>query len=70
MSKNKTKKFAASGYSEGGASYSSKILKAWKTLKLSPKSDIDANLDTLRNRASDLSINSSVGRLSIPAPQM
>lgn len=54
-----------SGYSEGGASLIKKTLKSWVPLHLSAKSDIDANLHTLRNRAADLAINSAIGRAAI-----
>ena len=50
-----------SGYSEGGASLNKKTLKSWLPNHLSAKSDIDRNLNTLRNRAHDLSINSALG---------
>ena len=54
-----------SGYSEGGASQEKKVLKAWQPRHLSAKSDIDANLKQLRNRAADLTMNSAVGRAAI-----
>ena len=69
-SKNKVRQraptdFKNSGYSEGGASRTSKILKAWSPIKLSPKTDIDMNLSTLRNRAFDMSINTPIGAAAI-----
>lgn len=54
-----------SGYSEGGASLNKKTLKTWLPNHLSAKSDIDRNLNTLRNRAHDLSINSALGAAAI-----
>ena len=54
-----------SGYSEGGASQTSSILKTWNPLKLSSKSDIDRNLNPLRNRAADTAINTPVGAAAI-----
>ena len=50
-----------SGYSEGGASRTRPALKSWFPRHLSAKSDIEDNLKTLRERAHDLSINSSLG---------
>ena len=57
--------FKNSGYSEGGASRTNNILKSWAPIKLSAKSDIDANLYTLRNRAADMSINTPIGASAI-----
>lgn len=57
--------FKNSGYSEGGASLTSKILRTFNPLKLSPKSDIDTNLEILRNRASDMAINTPIGAAAI-----
>lgn len=54
-----------SGYSEGGASLQKDALKSWWPQRLSAKSDIDANLVTLRNRASDQAINSPIGSAAI-----
>lgn len=54
-----------SGYSEGGASHSKKVLKSWLPNHFSAKSDIDLNLKTLRDRASDLFLNSAVGHAAI-----
>lgn len=53
------------GYSEGGASHQSNILKGWNPVKSSSKSDIDLNLNTLRNRAADEAINTPVGAAAI-----
>ena len=50
-----------SGYSEGGASVTKKSLKTYQPRHYSAKEDIDRNLQTLRNRAHDLAINSAVG---------
>lgn len=54
-----------SGYSGGGANLQSNILKSWFPVKLSSKSDIDRNLSTLRNRASDEAINTPIGAAAI-----
>ena len=59
-----------SGYGEGGASQRSNILKAWHPLKASPKSDINAHLFTLRNRAADQSINTPIGAAAIKTSAM
>lgn len=59
------KRIRNSGYSEGGASRTSNILKAWDPTKLSSKSDIDRNLETLRNRAADEAINTPIGAAAI-----
>ncbi len=58
-------KFQNSGYSEGGASQTSNILKTWNPMKLSSKSDIDQNLSPLRNRAADTAINTPIGAAAI-----
>jgi len=50
-----------SGYADGGAGFSKPALKAYHPRKLSAKADIGANLKVLRDRASDLSINTPVG---------
>ena len=54
-----------SGYSHGGASLTSNVLKTYMPQILSAKSDIDMNLETLRNRAADLAINSPLGAAAI-----
>lgn len=58
-------RFKNSGYSEGGASRSSNILKSYLPLRFSAKSDIDANLPLLRNRSADQAINTPVGAAAI-----
>lgn len=78
MRKKRDKKLAAkvnasfrnSGYSDGGASHTSNILKAWNPRKLSSKSDIDRNLTTLRNRAADEAINTPIGAAAISTSTM
>ena len=50
-----------SGYSEGSASIEKNRLKTWHPRKLSPVSDINLNLSTLRNRSSSLAINTPIG---------
>lgn len=54
-----------SGYSEGGASLTSSILKSYLPLRLSSKADIDANLPLLRNRSADQAINTPIGAAAI-----
>lgn len=54
-----------SGYSDGGASWQKDALKSWHPQRLSAKSDIDANLVTLRNRAADQVINTPIGSAAI-----
>ena len=54
-----------SGYSEGGASRTSSILKSYLPLRLSAKTDIDANLPLLRNRSADQAINTPIGAAAI-----
>ena len=58
-------KIRNSGYSEGGASLESNVLKNWQPRKLSAKSDINPRLDLLRSRAADQAINSPVGAAAI-----
>lgn len=50
-----------SGYSGGGASRSRSALRGYNPLKSSTKADIDVNLPLLRNRSSDMYINSPIG---------
>lgn len=54
-----------SGYSEGGASLHKDSLRSWQPKRLSSKSDIDANLVTLRNRAADQATNTPIGSAAI-----
>ena len=63
--KSKARKFKNSGYSGGGASLENKTLKLWRPKHFSAKSDIDMNLATLRNRASDLVYNSPLGSAAV-----
>lgn len=58
------------GYSEGGASHTSSILKAYHPVRASAKSDIDANLYTLRNRSADQAINTPIGAAAIQTSSM
>lgn len=58
------------GYSEGGASHTSGILKAYHPIRASAKSDIDANLYTLRNRSADQAINTPIGAAAIQTSSM
>lgn len=54
-----------SGYDSGGASVTKKTLKSWNPRHYSAKSDIDANLKTLRERAADLYMNTPIGHAAI-----
>lgn len=54
-----------SGYSEGGASRTSSILKSYLPVRSSAKSDIDANLPLLRSRSADQAINTPIGAAAI-----
>ena len=60
-----TRKFRESGYSDGGASLTKDALKSWRPKRYSAKSDIDANLTTLRNRAADQAINTPIGSAAL-----
>ncbi len=57
--------FKNTGYDGGGASHTSGVLKSWNPIKSSAKADINAHLDTLRNRASDQAINTPIGSAAI-----
>jgi lambda family phage portal protein len=59
-----------SGYSDGGASWQKESLRSWNPKRLSSKSDIDANLATLRNRAADQAINTPLGSAAIVTSTM
>lgn len=61
----KKQKTVNTGYSEGGASRKTGTMKAWNPLKASAKSDIDANLFSLRNRSNDQAINTPIGASAI-----
>lgn len=65
-----TPKIKNTGYSEGGASHTSGILKEWNPRKSSANADIGANLDTLRNRSADQAINTPVGAAAINTTAM
>ena len=58
-------KITNTGYSDGAASRSRQALRGYNPMKSSPRADIDANLSTLRNRSSDMYINSPIGASSI-----
>jgi capsid protein len=58
------------GYSDGGASRTSGILKAWLPRKSSAKADINANLELLRDRAADQAINTPIGAAAINTTSM
>ena len=59
-----------SGYSDGGASWQKDALRSWHPQRLSSKSDIDANLTTLRNRAADQATNTPLGSAAIVTSTM
>ena len=69
MKKNYSKKFVNSGYSEGGASQQKHTLKTYNPRHYSSKLDLDYNLNTLRNRAADLVINSPIGAAAMNVMQ-
>ena len=50
-----------SGYSAGGANREKNTLRSFLPTHYSAKSDIDFNIETLRNRAADLVMNSPIG---------
>ena len=54
-----------SGYSDGGASVTRNTIKTYQPRHYSAKEDIDRNLQTLRDRAHDLAINSAIGAAAI-----
>ena len=56
-----------SGYSDGGASLRSTLLRDWLPDVRSAESDIDANWDVLRRRSGDLARNSAIGAAAIGA---
>lgn len=57
------------GYSESGASVTKKSMKGWRAKSKSPQSDIDLNLDTLRQRSRDLFMGGTLGRSAIVTPR-
>lgn len=59
------RKYNNSGYDKSGASQEKKSLKGWGARSKSPQEDIDANLDTLRQRSRDLYMSAPLGRSSI-----
>ncbi len=61
----KKHKYKNSGYSSGGASPSKNTLKEWTPRHYSAVSDLDTNLNILRNRSFDLAINSPIGAAAI-----
>ncbi len=65
MSKKNKPHIVNSGYDNGGASRDRKTLKTWTPSHYSAKSDIDKNLNLLRDRAYDLAINSAIGHAAI-----
>lgn len=58
------------GYSEGGGSRNSNILKAWNPIRSSAKSDIDANISALRGRSADQATNTPIGAAAIDTSTM
>lgn len=53
------------GYSNGGASAEKQAMRGYWPIRSSPKSDVDVNLNILRNRSADMAINSPVGAAAI-----
>lgn len=64
------RRFLNTGYSEGGGSRTSNILKGWNPIRSSAKSDIDANLGALRGRSADQAINTPIGAAAIDTSAM
>lgn len=60
-----SKKIVDTGYADGAASHTNTVLKGWNPVKSSAVSDIDFNLDTLRSRSADQSINTPIGSAAI-----
>lgn len=54
-----------SGYSDGGASHSKNSMKGFTATSSSPLYDIDANLETLRNRTRSLFMTSPISRSAL-----
>lgn len=59
------RKFINTGYSSGGASLTKQALRGYNPIQSSPQSDIDSNLNILRNRSYDMAINTPIGRGAI-----
>lgn len=53
------------GYSHGGAARRKPWVKGWRYRSKSPKSDIEQNRKTLRERSRDLSMNSPIGAAAV-----
>ena len=53
------------GYSHGGASLTRQAMRGYNPIKSSTKSDVDANLNVLRNRSADMYINSPLGASAV-----
>ncbi|MBQ5343739.1 MAG: phage portal protein [Acidaminococcaceae bacterium] len=53
------------GYSHGGASLTRQAMRGYNPVKSSTKSDVDANLNVLRNRSADMYINSPLGASAV-----
>ena len=58
-------RFQNSGYSHGGASRSATWQKGYSSESLSPKSDIEENRKTLRERSRDLAMNAPIASAAI-----
>lgn len=50
------------GYSNGSASFTRQAFRQFFPIQSSPQADIDSNLNVIRNRSYDISINSPIGR--------
>lgn len=57
--------FMNSGYGNGGASHTETWSKSYHDESLSPKSDIEENRKTLRQRTRDLAMNAPIGAAAI-----
>ena len=58
-------KITNTGYSDGAASHTRQALRGYNPHKSSPRADIDANLNTLRSRSTDMYINSPIGASAV-----
>lgn len=64
------RKVRNSGYDQGGASHKKKSFKGWDAVSRSPLEDIDANLDTLRQRSRSLYMTSPLAVSAIKSKKV
>lgn len=65
MQRETMEQFRNSGYSHGGASRSATWQKGYNSESLSPKSDIEENRKTLRERSRDLAMNAPIATAAV-----